>query len=148
MTRPLGLFDQDIRPPKLASLGDPRVMLNRIVPWDMFRERLETSVGKMPDAKRGGRPRYDVVLMFKILVLRELYALSDEQVEFQVVDWLLFQHFLGIEHAVPDYTAVRRFRERLEGEAMTDLFEVLVAYTDGRQNMAQRNRPLTNQQKT
>ena len=132
MTRPLGLLDQDTRQRKLASLGDPLVVLNRIVPWNMFRERLESAVGKKPDAKRGGRPRYDVVLMFKILVLRELYALSDEQVEFQVADRLSFQHFLGIgiEHAVPDYTAVWRFRERLKGETMTDLFEILGAYID------------------
>lgn len=129
--RPLGLFDQDTRHRKLESLGDPLVVMNRIVPWEMFRERL-TTVREARDPRRGGRPSYDVVLMFKILVLRELYALSDEQVEYPVADRLSFQRFLGIgiEHAVPDYTAVWRFRERLRGEVMTDLFETLGHYID------------------
>jgi IS5 family transposase len=130
--RPLGLFDQDTRQRKLEALGDPLVVLNKIVPWEMFRERLEATRPGDRDPRRGGRPGYDAVLMFKILVLRELYALSDEQVEFQVADRLSFQRFLGIgiEHSVPDYTAVWRFRERLKGEAITGLFGTLGHYID------------------
>ncbi len=44
--RPLGLFDQEIRQRKLEALGDALVELNRIVPWEMFRETL----GTMPSA--------------------------------------------------------------------------------------------------
>lgn len=130
--RPLGLFDQEARHRKLESLGDPLVVLNRIVLWEMFRERLEAATRAGRDPRRGGRPPYDVIVMFKILVLRELYALSDEQVEYQVADRLSFQRFLGIgiEHAVPDYTAVWRFRERLRGEVMTELFQTLGHYID------------------
>ncbi len=52
--------------------------------------------------------------MFKVLVLRELYALSDAQVEYQIADRLSFQRFLGIDltQDAPDYTAIWRFRER------------------------------------
>ena len=41
-------------------------------------------------------------------VLRELYALSDERVEFQIADRLSFQRFLGIDltQDAPDYTAI------------------------------------------
>lgn len=132
MNRPLGLFDQDTRYRKLEKLGDPLVVLNQIVPWSIFREPLEAARGVTKDSKKGGRPAYDAVLMFKILVLREMYALSDEQVEFQVADRLSFQRFLGIgiEHAVPDYTAVWRFREKLKGGVMEDLFAHLGAYID------------------
>ena len=128
--RPLGLFDQDTRQRKLEALGDPLVVLNKIVPWEMFREQLEATRTGGRGPRRGGRPAYDAVLMFKVLVLRELYALSDEQVEFQVADRLSFQRFLGIgiEHSVPDYTAVWRFRERLKGEAITGLFRTLGHY--------------------
>jgi hypothetical protein len=59
------------------------VTLNTIVPWSIFREPLEAERGPR-DPKKGDRPFYDAVLMFKILVLRELYALSDEQVESQI----------------------------------------------------------------
>ena len=108
------------------------MVLNRIVPWEMFRERLEATRPKTQDAKRGGRRGYDVVLTFKILVLRELYALSDEPVEYQIGDRLAFQRSLGIgiQHVVLDYTAGWRFRERLKGEVIGDLFETLGGYTD------------------
>lgn len=41
--RTLGLFDQDTRHRKLEALGDPLVVLNKIVPWEMFREPLEAT---------------------------------------------------------------------------------------------------------
>lgn len=67
-----------------------------------------TGHGAPRDTRTGGRPFRDALLMFKILMLRELYALSDEKVEFQIAGRLTVQRFLklGIEHAVPDYTAV------------------------------------------
>lgn len=130
--RALGLFDQETRQRKLEALGDPLVMLEKIVPWSIFREPLEAARGTARDPRKGGRPPYDSVLMFKILVLRELYALSDEQVEFQIADRVSFQRFLGIgiEHAVPDYTAVWRFRERLAGGVIEALFARLGGYID------------------
>ncbi|EQD69338.1 transposase IS4 family protein, partial [mine drainage metagenome] len=70
--------------------------------------------------------------MFKVLVLRELYALSDEQVEYLIVDRLSFQRFLGIDltQDAPDYTAIWRFRERLGAARMKALFEELSAFID------------------
>jgi IS5 family transposase len=130
--RPLGLFDQDTRYRKLESLGDPLVILGKIVPWSIFREPLESARGQPRDEKKGGRPFHDAVLMFKILVLRELYSLSDEQVEFQIADRLSFQRFLGIgiESAVPDYSTVWRFRETLKDGVLETLFERLGVYID------------------
>ncbi len=106
--RPLGLFDQEIRQRKLQALGDPLVELDRIVPWRMFRETLQTMRAAGRDPCKGGRPPHDAVRMFKVRVLRELYALSDEQVEFQIADRLSFQRFLGIDltQDAPDYTAI------------------------------------------
>ena len=45
---------------------------------------------------KGGRPDYDAVLMFKIMVLQVLYSLSDDQVEFRVQDRLSFLGFLRL----------------------------------------------------
>ena len=124
-SRPLGLFDQEIRQRKLQALGDPLVELDRIVPWGMFRETLESMRAAGRDPRKGGRPPHDAVRMFKVLVLRELYALSDEQVEYQIADRLSFQRFLGIDltQDAPDYTAIWRFRERLGAARMKALFE-------------------------
>ena len=38
------------------------------------------------NGSRDGRPPYDAILMFRILVLLALYNLSDEQTEFQLRD--------------------------------------------------------------
>ena len=69
-SRPVGLFDQEIRQRKLQALGDPLVELDRIVPWGMFRETLESMRAAGRDPRKGGRPPHDAVRMFKVLVLR------------------------------------------------------------------------------
>ena len=35
------------------------------------------------------RPPYDYVLMFKILILQRYYNLSDDQIEFQIMLWII-----------------------------------------------------------
>ena len=130
--RPVGLFDQEIRQRKLQTLGDPLVELDRIVPWGMFRLTLELMRSEGHEPRKGGRPSHDAVRMFKVLVLREMYALSDEQVEYLIADWLSFHRFLGIDltQDAPDYTAIWRFRERFGAERMKTLFEELSTYID------------------
>jgi hypothetical protein len=44
----------------------------------------------------GGRPPFDYVMMFKILILQRLYNISDAQVEYQIKDRLSFMRFLGL----------------------------------------------------
>jgi transposase, IS5 family len=68
---------------------------------------------KRSDGLKGGRPPYDPVLMFKVLILQALYDLSDEQAEDMIRDRLFIMHFLGLgpDGAVSDATAIRLFRE-------------------------------------
>lgn len=63
--------------------------------FEAFRHRLEKAL-KRSDGSKGGRPPYDPVLMFKVLVLQALYNLSDDQAEFQIPDRLSFLRFLGL----------------------------------------------------
>jgi IS5 family transposase len=51
--------------------------------------------------------------MIKLLILQQLYGLSDPQLEFQVADRISFRIFLGTTEVIPDYTTVWLFRERL-----------------------------------
>jgi transposase len=53
---------------------------------------------------KGGRPAYDVVLMFKILILQRYYNVSDDAMEYAILDRLSFMRFLGlgINNPVPD----------------------------------------------
>ncbi len=76
-------------------------------------------------APGGGRPPYDPVLMFKIMVLQALYGLSDDQTEFQIQDRLSFMRFLGLGlgDRVPDAKTIWLFREHLsQAKAMEKLF--------------------------
>lgn len=65
---------------------------------------------------QGGRPPYDPVLMFKILMIQNLYNLSDDQTEFQIKDRLSFMRFLALDwaHPVPDAKTIWVYRERLK----------------------------------
>ncbi len=64
-----GLFDGDGRLRELPAKGDDPERLNVLVNFEMFRGDLEQAVPRTDRAK-GGRPPYDHVLMFKILVLQ------------------------------------------------------------------------------
>lgn len=92
--------------------------------FEVFRGPLVAALRRGPRGK-GGRPPFDPVLMFKILVLQALYSLSDEGTEFQIKDRLSFQRFLGLglDGTVPDATTVWLFRERLvNAKAIDKLF--------------------------
>lgn len=94
------------------------------VGFEVFRGPLIAALRRSVHGK-GGRPPFDPVLMFKILVLQALYSLSDEATEFQIKDRLSFQRFLGLglDGMVPDATTVWLFRERLvQAKAIDKLF--------------------------
>lgn len=91
----IGLFDRENRMEKLSKLGDSLVRLNKIVDWEQFRPVL-TQALKKESKGAGGRPPYDCVLMFKILILQRMYNLSDDQTEYQINDRMSFMRFLGL----------------------------------------------------
>ena len=110
-----GLFDTQSRLAKIDRNGDPLAKLNQIIDWSIFAPVLAPLQGKSGTAK-GGRPPYDVMLKFKMLVLQSLYNLSDEALEQQVLDRLSFMRFLGIGMGddVPDAKTIWAFREQLK----------------------------------
>lgn len=119
-----GFWDVDERYARLSEAGDPLEKLNAVVPWEMFRKPL-AKVLKRSDGAKGGRPPYDPVMMFKIMVLQALYGLSDDQAEFQIQDRLSFMRFLGLGlgDRVPDAKTIWLFREHLtQAGAVENLF--------------------------
>jgi hypothetical protein len=48
---------------------------------EVFRPEFGAALGRS-DGSRSGRPPYDAVLMFKVLVLQALYPLSDDQADY------------------------------------------------------------------
>lgn len=128
-----GFFDLDERYAALSTAGDPLEKLADVVNFEVFRYRLEKAL-KRSDRRKGGRPPYDSVLMFKILVLQALYNLSDDQIEFQIRDRLSFMRFLGLglSDTVPDAKTVWLFRDFLTSAGAVDkLFAVFEARLEG-----------------
>ena len=119
-----GFWDIDERYVRLSEAGDPLEKLNAVVPWEVFRKPLAKAL-KRSDGAKGGRPPYDPVMMFKIMVLQALYSLSDDQAEFQIQDRLSFMRFLGLGlgDRVPDAKTIWLFREHLtQAGAVENLF--------------------------
>lgn len=129
----MGFFDLSNRYAGLDAKADPLVKLNAMVPWEDFRPRLE-AVWRRPPGERkskAGRKPWDAVVIFKAIVLCELYNLSDEQFEYQLRDRLSFMRFLGLglEDRVPDATTVWLYREQLvQAEVVDELFDAFDAH--------------------
>jgi transposase, IS5 family len=115
-----GFFDTQARLRVLSAAGDPLERLKAVVDFELFRADLEAALNRA-DRSRGGRPPYDAVLMFRILVLQTLYTLSDEQTEYQIGDRLVdplrgsTMRFVGLalHDAVPDAKTIWLYREQL-----------------------------------
>lgn len=109
-----GLFDWQTRFEQLDKGGDPLAKLNALVPWETFRPPLER-VRRQGRKCEAGRKPFDVMVMFKVLILQSLYNLSDDQAEFQIRDRLTFMRFLGlsVSDAVPDAKTIWLFREQM-----------------------------------
>lgn len=110
----IGMFDEENRLEKLSKLGDTLEKLDRAIDWEMFRPLLNHAFKQVPKGA-GGRPPYDYVMMFKILVLQRVYNLSDDQTEFMINDRMSFMRFLGlrISDRVPDAKTIWLFRDTL-----------------------------------
>ena len=82
--------------------------------FELFRADLGRAVQRA-DGSRGGRPPFDHVFMWKVLILQASHSLSDERTEFLIKDRLSFMRFLGLGLAdpVPDANTIWTFREAL-----------------------------------
>lgn len=113
---PLGLFDDHFLMEKLTKLGDPLQKLNEFVDWNIFKAPLLKAIENTTiEPSKGGRPAFDRLMMFKALILQGFYNLSDDQLEYQIVDRASFKRFLEIKKSdkVPDSKTFWAFRELL-----------------------------------
>lgn len=116
-----GFFDEQFRLEKLTAQKDPLVKLLHEINWEQFRKILANAFEK-EEKGTGGRPPFDYVMMFKILVLQRYYNLSDEQMQYQILDRLSFMRFLGLtlSDRVPDEKTIWLFRENLITQNLVD----------------------------
>lgn len=122
-----GLFDEEMTYDKLSEIGNPLDKISLVVDFEIFRDALEAGVLNSDKKNNAGAKPFDIVMMFKILILQRYYGLGDTQVEYQILDRLSFKKFLGLESGdkVPDEKTVWAFRERLTRQGLVEvLFEL------------------------
>ena len=122
------LFAAESRVPKIDSAGDPLVKISAVVAFATLASEVDRVAPRMVSAI-GGRPSFPTKAVVRILVLKRLHNLSDEQVEFQLLDRLSFQRFCGMTMAanIPDRTTVWNFENRISAIGAQALFDSLNA---------------------
>jgi transposase, IS5 family len=109
-----GFFDVDDRLKRLSVLGDQLESFGATVDFETFRDDLSAALA-YADGALSGRPPFDAVMMFKVLIIQTTNNLSDERTEFLINDRLSFMRFLGLglQDRVPDARTIWLFREKL-----------------------------------
>ncbi len=126
----IGLFDVENKLAELSAIGDPLEKLNNAINWKNFKPVLN-KVFRKERKSNAGRPPFEYLMMFKVLVLQTMYNLSDAQTEFQIIDRHTFKRFLNIsdERQIPDEKTIWAFREKLtQTGAVKKLFDMFNRY--------------------
>ena len=121
-----GFFDEQFSIDRLSEIGNPLEAINKVVDFEMFRTALEAKLLNTNKKNNAGAMPYDVVMLFKIMILQRYYGLGDKQIEYQIIDRTSFKNFLGLESGdkIPDEKTVWAFRERLTKIGLVeDLYE-------------------------
>ena len=94
--------------------------VDRLIDWRPIRTLINKKYTKGQNA--AGAPAYDVILLFKMLLLQTWYGLSDCALEERVNDSVTFSRFLGLsmEAVSPDHSTISRFRTALTESGLMD----------------------------
>jgi IS5 family transposase len=133
-TGKMGLFDTENQREKLSQIGNPLEKISKVIDFEMFRPSLEEHLLNHDKKSNAGAKPIDLVLMFKIIFIKRLYNLSDEQAEYQINDRRSFKDFLGLSSGdnVPDEKTIWLFQEKLNKANLEDkLFDLFHTYLDG-----------------
>ena len=73
------LFDEHDNYQKLSSISNPLEKISLVVDFELFRGTLEKGILNKDKRNNAGAKPFDVVMMFKILILQRFYGLGDTQ---------------------------------------------------------------------
>lgn len=87
---------------------------SKSVNWDAFIPVLDTALPRKTGV-RGGRPSFNNLYMFKVLIVKWLYRLSFDQTEIQIYDRAALKEFLGCgkDDLIPDAKTIWLYKDRL-----------------------------------
>lgn len=108
---PKSLFSLSDHLDALSKEGDPLKVLQQTVDFEYFRSWQIDCLG-YGDGAKGGRPPFDLVMIYKSLILQAQHNLSDARMEFMIRDRLSWLRFAGLslENRTPDQNTIRHFR--------------------------------------
>jgi len=118
------LFADEHHRQKIETLGDPLTEIESYIDFAALAAEVDASAPR-PVSQQGGRPPFPTETMVRILVLKRLYNLSDEQMEFQLLDRMSYKRFCGLSQAlnIPDRTTIWTFENRIGEAGAKALFE-------------------------
>ena len=123
------LFVAERREEKLRQFTGVLERLSQLVDWSGLARAVNEATGREAPQPKGGRPPYPTESLLKIVVLQQLYGnLSDEAMEYALLDRLSWQQFVGLAHArdLPDAKTIWAFKELIaQGGGATLLFEIV-----------------------
>lgn len=134
-TGKIGLFDRENNLEKLSAMGNPLEMISKVIDFELFRLLLEDKLLNKNKKNNAGAKPFDVVMMFKIMILQRYYGLGDTQIEYQIIDRTSFKEFLGLESGdkVPDEKTVWLFREKMTNSGLVkDIFAKFNHYLEAK----------------
>lgn len=120
------LFANQTHINKLDKLGDPLHNISTLIDIKALAEAVEQTLPKV-DYSKGGRPPYPTEVMLRILLIKRLYGLSDEQCEYQLLDRTSYKRFCKLEHSrtIPDRTTIWNFQQLLGETGIQALFQAI-----------------------
>ena len=121
-----------------AAFETPLLRVGRLVQWSLFEPVLHSV---LPGSAKGpgGRPRFDPLLMFKVLVLQRLHGLADDATSFQISDRNSFRAFLGLTPVTACPTArpsATSGRASLRPSSSMSLFETFLEHLQKEHGLA------------
>ncbi len=120
------LFADAARKHKIETLGDPLQVIARHIDFAHLTQVIDELLPR-GDAAKGGRPPYPTEVMVRILILKHLYNLSDEQMEYQLLDRMSYQRFCLLTDSanIPDRNTLWHYQQRLGVDGVAALFQAV-----------------------
>ena len=129
----IGLFDKEETSTKLLKLGNPFYKIREIIDFELFRPELEANLLNHNKKNNAGCRPFDVVMMFKIILIKRFYQLNDKQTEYQINDRFSLKEFLNLSSGdrIPNAATIRVFQIKLrQNDLETKLMEKFDGYLE------------------
>jgi IS5 family transposase len=116
------LFAEEERLRKIDKHKDPLLQLDQHIDFRAIATEVDHLCPR-PSRSKGGRAPFPTELMVRILVIKSLWNLSDEQLEYQLLDRASFQRFTSLQNSarIPDAKTIWAFSERLSQAGAADV---------------------------